>query len=404
MTPDPVTPRLKVLFLTHRLPYAPNRGDRTRSFHILRVLAEHADVSVVSLVHDADEAAQAYRVQAMARRVLLAPVPRLVNRLKAIIALTSSRSMTEVLLESPALRPALRQLIADDPPDVILAYCSSMARFAMEPELRRFPLVIDMVDADSAKWRAFAANRRWPASWIYRRESRALAVVEAQTMRHAHATVAVNAREVEHLRTLVPEARIEAVGVGVDLAGFSPPDPPASRPRVVFTGVMNYKPNEDGAIWITQVVWPWVRKSLPNAELRIVGASPSRRVRGLHDASQGVVVTGTVADVRPELWGAAVSVAPLHMARGVQNKVLEAVAAGLPCVVTQAVRAGLPDEVLSACLIEDTDQAFAAAIVRLLRMTPGQRRAMASPDFTALSWGRRLQPLLPLLHEAAASR
>jgi sugar transferase (PEP-CTERM/EpsH1 system associated) len=398
-----VPSRLNVLFLTQRLPYAPNRGDRVRAYHILKVLAGEADVTVASLVHDKAEAAESGRLEGLAKKTIVAPVSRWRGYLRAVAALPSSQPLTTALLDSSHLRRALRQLVSDRPPDVVLAYCSSMARFALESPLDRLPLVIDMVDADSAKWQALAGSASWPHRWVYKREARTLSGLEARAMRIAHATIAVNAREVDLLRELAPGERIETVQNGVDLSSFAPRDPPAASTRVVFCGVMNYEPNEMGARWIAREVWPLVRQKLPASELRIVGASPTQRVIALQSDAQGIVVTGSIADVRPELWAAAVAAAPLHTARGVQNKVLEAVAAGLPCVITSAVNAGLPAEITPACLIGDTPQAFAAALVSMLNRTPAERRAMASVDLAGLSWELKLQPLLSLLREAAST-
>lgn len=394
--------RLKVFFLTHRVPYAPNRGDRVRAYHMLHALAEHADVTLVSLAHDEDEAAAVDRIRDVVSRVAVVPVPRLANRLRALVALGSQDPLTTILLDSPALLPTVRQLVDTSAPDVVLAYCSSMSRPALDHPLRRYPLVLDMVDADSEKWKELSASHTGPMKWIYRREARTLSCLEARAMRAAYATVAVNAREVTLLKRTAPDARIEVVGLGVDLAGLAPPGPPAAAPRVVFTGVMNYEPNVAGAIWLAREVWPIVRRAIPAAELRIVGASPTRSVRNLHRMVGGIVVTGTVDDVRPELWNAAIAVAPLHVARGVQNKVLEALAARLPCVVTPNVLAGLPTEVLSACEPAPDAIGFANAMIRLLNRSPAERRTLADIDLSSLSWSAQLAPLIELLRSAAS--
>ena len=395
-------PRLHVLFLTHRLPFAPNRGDRTRAHHLLKLLARQTDVTLVSLVHSPEEATEAHRIEAFTRKIVMARVPSATRILHALRGLLTGQPLTTALLESRELGPRLDRLLTEDPPDVVLAYCSSMARFALEPRLRKFPLVIDMVDADSAKWLALSATRRWPMSWVYRREANALSKLERAAITAARATVAVNAREVEILGRLAPNARIEVVGVGIDLAALAPPNPPVATPRVVFSGVMNYEPNVAGAIWMARQIWPLVRRAVPSAELRIVGSTPVMSVRALQDQSSGIVVTGSLPDIRPELWGAAVAVAPLQTARGVQNKVLEAVAAGLPVVVTPEVAAGLPEEVMPAVRIAADPEQFAQHVVSLLQLAPDQRRAIAALDLSMMSWEKRMGPLLTLLHEAAA--
>jgi sugar transferase (PEP-CTERM/EpsH1 system associated) len=395
-------PRLRVLFLTHRLPYAPDRGDRVRSYHIVQNLAPQTDLTIVSLVHDAAEAAQVDRLNGLAR-IIVAPVPRLINHLRAALALASSEPVTCAMLSSPALGAAVRDLVKENPPDVVLAFCSSMAHAALKPPLDRFPLVIDMVDADSAKWAALSHSVAWPLSWIYRREARTLGAFEASAMRRAHTTLAVNDREAAVLKEGAPDARVQVVENGVDLKKFTPPASALLSPsrRVIFCGVMNYAPNEAGAIWLAREVWPRVRQMAPSAELRIVGASPTAKVRALADLTQAITVTGYLADVRSELWAAAVATAPVHISRGVQTKVLEAVAAGLPCVITSPVSEGLPDHVRPACRIADTAEGFASAIADWLRQSPTERQVLSRVDLSGLAWDRRLRPLLPLLEEAA---
>jgi sugar transferase (PEP-CTERM/EpsH1 system associated) len=395
--------RLRVLFLTHRLPYAPNRGDRIRAYYMLRALAAETDVALASLVHDAAEAGEANRLAQLTTETIVAAVPSIRNRIRALALLASSQPLTSSLLYSPAMQPALNRLVDANPPDVVLAYCSSMARVALEPPLDRFPLIIDMVDADSAKWQMLAAEAKPPLSWVFRREARTLADFEGRAMRQAYSTVAVNAREVKHLQRLAPDARIQVIENGVDLSTLAPPEKPATSSRVVFCGVMNYTPNEAGAIWLAREVWPQVRQLFPTAELRIVGAMPTTKVRALANSSLAISVTGSVPDVRPELWNAAVATAPLHLARGVQTKVMDAVAAGLPCVITSAVAGGLPEQILRACPVADSPEEFATKIVECLHRTPDERRAMAHVDLTDLAWERRLEPLLALVKEAARS-
>jgi glycosyltransferase involved in cell wall biosynthesis len=165
---------------------------------------------------------------------------------------------------------------------------------------------------------------------------------------------------------------------------------------------MNYGPNEEAARWLATRVWPEVLRRRPDARLQLVGSSPTGSVRAL--ASPTIEVTGAVADVKPYLWNAAVATAPLLTARGVQNKVLEAVAAGLPTVVTRIFDNGLPHEIRSGCSVAGTPQEFADAIVSFLAMPPGERRRRAaSADVASLSWTGRLAPFERILDEAAGS-
>jgi len=188
---------------------------------------------------------------------------------------------------------------------------------------------------------------------------------------------------------------------GVDAAALRPPDPPSPSQTVVFCGVMNYAPNEEGAVWFAREVWPLVRKVRPDARLELVGSFPTRRVHELVNAAAGIIVTGHVDDVRSHLWKAAVAAAPLQTARGVQNKVLEAVAAGLPAVVTPVVVDGIPPEVRPACVAADSAPAFADALSGLLSRSPRERRDLAArADVSSISWERRLAPVEAILTQA----
>jgi sugar transferase (PEP-CTERM/EpsH1 system associated) len=395
---------VRILFLTHRLPYAPNRGDRVRAYHMLRSLKTWANVDLLSLVHDEDEASHARDLQSLASTVTIVRVPRARNTLRSLLALPTSRPTTHTMLDAPDLAPAVGKIITEHRPELALAYCSGMARVALEPSLRAIPLVLDMVDVDSAKWAGLAATTAPPRSWVYAREARLLERFEDIAARHAFTTLVVTDKERQTLAAIAPGARIEVVQNGVDTASFRPPDDPASAPVVIFCGVMNYAPNEEGAIWLARSVWPFVRERRPDALLQLVGSHPTRAIHALADEQAGISVIGRVPDVQPYLWGAAVAAAPLRTARGVQNKVLEAVAAGLPTVVTPVVLEGLPADVLPACSVADGAEAFADAIVTLLSLAPAERRQRASQvDLTALSWERRIERLRPILEAAARS-
>ena len=396
---------MNVLFLSHRLPYSPNRGDRVRAFHLLRELSRWAQIDVIALAHDAEEASHAGDLKAVARSVVAARVPKALNLARAALALPSRRPTTHSLLASPEFDRAVDAVASTRRPDVVLAYCTGIAPAAFRTSLQNAPVVLDMVDVDSQKWASLSASSAPPRSWIYARESRVLAAFEADTSRRAAATLVVNDKERAALASIAPGARIHTVENGVDLAALRPSSPPAADPVVVFCGVMNYAPNVEGAVWLARDVWPLVRAGNPDARLEIVGANPTGAVQALDNPSAGIHVKGSVPDVRPHLWGAAVSAAPLHTARGIQNKVLEAVAAGLPVVVTPAVMEGLPSEVKVACTEAQTPEAFAAALVSRLALSPEGRRELAGrAALDALTWDRRLADLQVLFAEAAARR
>lgn len=394
---------MRVLFLTHRLPYPPNRGDRIRSFQLLSHLATAAEVDLLSLVHSDEEEVLASELRTLAARTEVVRVPRLRTLLKAAASLPGTVPLTHVLLDGPAIGPALERLVRPTPPDVVLAYCSGMARLAVSAPLDRVPLVLDMVDVDSAKWQSLSQTARGPMRWIYAREARLLSAFERTVTARAKTTFVVNERERASMLTVNPSAHVSVLSNGIDVERFRPHAPEGRTPDVVFCGVFNYEPNVQAALWLADEVWPLVREVRPDATLSLVGMDPTRAIRALA-TRDGIRVTGTVPDVRPYLWRATLSVAPLMVARGLQNKVLEAVAADLPCVITPQVADGLPPAVLAACRVASSARAFADGILGLLGATADHRAAMVrGAGLEQLTWATQLKTVIRILDEARRS-
>jgi sugar transferase (PEP-CTERM/EpsH1 system associated) len=391
---------VNVLFLTHRLPYAPNRGDRIRAHFLLRVLSAKATIRVVSLVHDEAEASHMGDLAPFASSTHIARVNGLRNRVRSVLAMPGQRPTTHTMLDSPELDAAIAAATREQP-DVVLAYCSGMARLAMSGSLRSYPCVLDMVDVDSEKWKALAAVSSAPLSWVYRREARVLRQFEADATAFASSTMVVTTRERDSLCEISPTAHIEVVPNGVDVEGLRPTSAPLASTEVVFCGVMNYAPNERAARLLVEDVWPLVRTRRPDATLSLVGSNPTRAVEAFASVRAGISVTGSVPDVRPYLWKAAIAVAPIVTARGIQNKVLEAVAAGLPTIVTPNIMDSLPDEIRPACVSADSPQAIADAIVAQLNRSPAERRATAErASVGSIGWEHQLAPVSTLLEQA----
>lgn len=395
---------MKLLVLTHRLPYAPNRGDRIRAFHMLRELSRSAEVRLVSLAHDAIEADATDALREMGIQVWTARVPTVRNAIRALASLGTSQPLTHVLLDSPHLAGAVRSATEDWEPDAVFVYCTGIAPAALAPPLANVPRVIDFVDVDSMKWASLGASSRPPRSWIFRREAKHLGAFEATAAASARVNIVVNERERDALLRICPSANVVVIPNGVDVEAFKNVEPPANNHAVIFTGVFDYGPNVEGAMWLAQEVWPHVRASIPDAHLRLVGANPVRSIRALPRHDPSIEVTGSVRDTRPYLWDSAMAAAPLFTARGIQNKVLEAVAGSLPVVVTSPVWDGLPGEVRPACRLADDAPSFAAAIVELLSLSPAARsRLAARAALEPLAWRLRLDPLAGVIARAAGS-
>jgi sugar transferase (PEP-CTERM/EpsH1 system associated) len=369
---------------------------------MLHHLREHAEVELVSLAHDEEEASHLDEVKAFVTRATALRIPRFGSGVNAAMALLTKRPLTHALLDAPGMTATLRRICDTNPPDVVFAYGSGMARFAMQPPLDRIPLVLDFVDVDSCKWRDMAAAGTPPKSWIYKREAATLGAFEARASRRAVTSLVVNAREAANARQLSPSANVKVLANGVELDRLRPMSPPTPNPRVVFCGVMSYEPNAEGMTWFVRYVWPLVRAACPDATLAVVGPDPSSAFQSLCGSDPSITVTGRVPDVRDWLWESAVGIAPLHIARGVQNKALEAIAAGLPIVITDAVAGGLPADAALASFVANTPEGFANHILDLLARSPQQRRAIAaSADCSGLTWARTLEPFRQILESAA---
>jgi glycosyltransferase involved in cell wall biosynthesis len=276
-----------------------------------------------------------------------------------------------------------------------------MARFALEPPLAGRPHVLDMVDVDSMKWKRLGAETSGPRGWVYRREAVTLRQFEARAVRSAHSTLVVSERERDDLLQIEAGAAIHVIPPGIELDAFAPPSKPVESAVVVFCGVMNYVPNEEGVRWFAEHIWPRIRAARADARFIIVGSDPTDAIRSLAARDSSIEVAGRVAEVQPYLWKSAVSVAPLRLSRGMQTKVLEAIAAGLPVVTVPAVFAGLPADVRAGCVTADQPADFADAVLRLLAATPDERRRHAAQArLDALQWRELARPLEGILKAA----
>ena len=335
----------RILYVTHRVPYPPDRGDRIRTWNVLKFLAGRASVDLACL---ADEPASDDTLQEL-RKVTnqLAVVPhsgggRYVH---GAFSMLRGRTMTEGLFESPALTSVLRAWSRRTTYDAVLASSSGVARYLFPPcinaDTKRW---VDLIDVDSQKWLDYSRAASFPMSLVYRTEGRRLRTVECRLAAACDRLLVVSEAERDLFRAFCPTDLIAAVSNGVDSAYFSPQPGTASEAHsCAFVGVMNYKPNADAAIWFAQHVWPQIRERYPDTRFYVVGKSPTPEVRGLQ-AIGGIEVTGSVPDVRPWLMRATCAVVPLQIARGVQNKVLEAMACGRPVICSPEPLKGLTAE------------------------------------------------------------
>ncbi|MBY8827085.1 TIGR03087 family PEP-CTERM/XrtA system glycosyltransferase [Hephaestia mangrovi] len=393
-----------MLFLAHRVPYPPNRGDKIRSYHLLRHIAAHARVHLIAF---ADDPADRGHDAALSR---LAASHRVVDRTRgtaraAAAALAGGEPVSLTAFASRDLADAVEKTLATHEIDTIFVFSGQMAQYVPKD----FPgrVVMDFVDMDSAKFAAYAQDARGPRRWMMAREARLLGAFERRVAARADASLFVSAAEAALFRAHGGGDAL-AIGNGIDTAFFDPAADFARvehpQPLIVFTGQMDYRPNVDAVDRFARRILPLVRDTVPDARFAIVGRKPDPRVKAL-GGLPGISVTGEVADVRGWLAAASVVVAPLQLARGVQNKVLEAMAMARPVVASAAAAEGIDHD--GAIRVATDAPSLAAEVVRLI----DDRAAAAALGAAARArvidhygWDARLAALDPVMGFAASAR
>lgn len=391
-----------LLFLAHRIPYPPDKGDKIRSWHMLRHLTENWRVHLGAFVDDPADWAHVGVLKEICADVCLRPLSPRTGKLRSLTGLATGKALTLPYYQDAVLERWVRARLGGGIGAVVV-YSSAMAQFVMGAHgVRR---VMDFVDIDSDKWRQYAPTKPWPLSWLYAREGRKLLAWERRVATAFDASLFVSEAEAMDFRRLAPESarKVGHFNNGVDTEYFSPDhvlDSPFQEgaPSLVFTGAMDYWPNVDAVAWFAQSVLPLVRRVVPQVRFHIVGSRPGAAVQGL--AGEGVVVTGRVPDVRPYLAHAAMVVAPLRIARGIQNKVLEGMAMGKAVLATPQALEGIAAQADTEVLVAEDAGAQAETVLRLLRepavaasVGAAARRRVAA-DY---AWGPNLARLDALL-------
>jgi sugar transferase (PEP-CTERM/EpsH1 system associated) len=398
----------KILYLVHRLPYPPNKGDKVRSYHLLRHLAERHQVYLGTFVDDPDDEQHVDTLRQWCADVHAVRLHPLRARISSLAGLLGQGALTLRYYRSADLRHWVDQTLARESIGTAVVFSSSMAQYA---EGRKgLQMLVDFVDVDSAKWTAYADRHPWPMSRLYLREGQALLTYERKIACQSERAFFVTEAEVGLFSSLAPECahRLQVVGNGVD-ADFFCPDPARESPfaaselPLVFTGAMDYWPNIDAVQWFVAEMLPRLRDSWPNARFHIVGRSPSAAVRAL--ASEAVNVTGTVPDVRPFLQHAAAVVAPLRLARGIQNKVLEAMAMARPVVAAGQcvgpIHATPGVHLLAATAAQDYVESV-ASVLRDRKQAIELGDAARAYVLARFGWAPRLAPLIDLAARGAS--
>lgn len=402
----------EILFLAHRVPFPPDRGDKIRSHHLLKALAALAPIHVGTFGENAHDMAQRDELCRIAKTHLLTERKRPLA-LAGAQALLSRKPVSLTAFDQAEMRRFIAKTLKNHPIDTIFVFSGQMGQFVPDDFSGR--VITDLCDVDSAKFEAYAAAGRRP--WLNRREADLLRIEEARLARRSDTTLLISKNEADLLRIRMvdtSETDIRALGNGIDADFFDPgkvgsqPDlDEGDDPQIVFTGQMDYAPNVEAVQWAIANIMPPLRKLYPRARLHIVGRAPTTSLRSMH-GENGVRIWGEVPDVRPYLKSADLVLVPLLIARGVQNKVLEAMAMSRPVVLTSEAATGIEAKDGEHFSVSSAVPELMVSKVDSLLRNPGHARAMgtAARKFVIESkgWSAVLEPLAKIVGRDNGSR
>lgn len=359
-----------LIFISHRIPYPPDKGEKIRGYHLITHLAKSYRVHLGCLIDDPGDWEHVAYLRTICAEVAAFGIDRRMQKLKALARLRPGRPLMLDYYFHPGLRRWVDRTAAREPVEILYIFCAAMAPYALH--LERGSRVLDMVDVDSQKWALYAQKARGPMRRLWDREARTLLAFERHAALACDPTFFVTEAEMQLFAALAPETadRLTWIENGVDSDRFSPTVAFASPysgvgPHLVFTGSMDYWPNADAVIWFVEQVLPRLRTRLMDVQFHVVGNNPGPEVKRLARHA-GVAVTGRVPDTRPYIAHADVSVCPLRMARGIQNKVLEAMALGRPVIASPQAFEGIRATAGRDLLVAENADEMARAIVAVV--------------------------------------
>ena len=354
---------MRILFLAQRVPYPPNRGDRITTYHEIRLLSRQHQVHVAALSDSVEEAAGVEPLREICASVDVAVLPGWRSKVQAMAVAASPLPLTLPFYYSPQLAAKVAWRVATSGIDLIHVFSSSMAQYV--DWCGHLPRVMQFADLDSIKWRQMSKMNSWPKSWVYGAEATRLLWYERSIARRYQKCMVVTEEERQEMQHFIPGVNSAVAANGVDIDYFAPTGEEPEEDHMVFVGVMDYFPNEEGMEFFCQEVLPVIQKSRPAAKITIVGARPSERVLALRSIP-GVAVTGPVDDIRPYMARASLAVVPLRLARGVQNKVLEAMSMGMATLCSEAAFRGIEAVEGEHGVVADEPDELASKAIELL--------------------------------------
>lgn len=365
---------MKILFVCHRLPFPPNRGGKIRPFNMIQHLSRKHEVVVASLAETEQELRDGAGLEKHCAEVIAELLPKPVRWRQACMALFTQEPSSVAYFRSKELHRKVQHKLREQKMDCVIVHCAFVAQYVIgwEGGFRW----LDYGDLDSGKWAEYGEHRSFPLSLGYRLEAEKLRKYETTLAALFHQCTVTTQGELDMYASLGASTPCGVIPNGVDASYFSRPVQGTENSRVIaFLGRMDYYPNIDGILYFSQNILPIIQKTIPDATLRVIGSNPSLRIRELAHIP-GVTVTGHVPDVRPFLADAAVAIAPLRLARGTQNKILESMAMGIPVIATPQAAKGISAIAGKHLLVADGPEAFAKQVIDVLQ-TRELRRSLS---------------------------
>ena len=403
--------RPALLFLCQRLPFPPNKGEKITSFNIVRHLGQRFDVHVGTFIDTPEDVPEIERLRPYCASLHVESIVKPWAWVPAALRWLGGLPLSFALFRAAGLKAYVREVIARHQPVAIITHSSNISDYALMPTARRTLRILHFADVDSEKFAAYTMHVKGWKRHLFALEARRVRAAETRLSAGADAIAFVSDEEAALFRTVVNTggARIVTIANGVDAEAFDP-GKPWPRPAwgvgsaFVFTGAMDYQPNIDAVVWFADEVLPAIRAVHSQAQFAIVGMNPAPSVKAL-TSRPGVLVTGRVPDIRPYLAHATAVVAPLRIAQGIQNKVLEGLAMGRPTIVSTRALTGIGTADVTPVIVADSADEWIAASLRLLddSASAAALAARARPFvIDHFSWAARLRPLDALLHSACS--
>ncbi len=370
-----------ILFIAHRIPYPPNKGDKIRSYNELKYLAQRHEVDLLCLADEPGDLKYKTDLEVICRRVEVFPLNKQIAKIKGLFSLVFGQTISVAYFRQRVMQQQVDCWLQENNYDAIFCFSSTMADYVFRSKVfsslsLRPKLIMDFCDVDSDKWLQYAAEARFPMNFVYRCENRRLADYERRVYETFDHTVLISTAEANLFQRICPDiGKLTVIPNGVDYEYF---DSQKSKlgdqhkgSSLVFTGAMDYHANIDGVVWFCKEIWPTLKTEFPDLSFYIVGSNPMSEVKEL-EKIDGVTVTGFVDDIREYYQLADVCVVPLRLARGVQNKVLEAMAMGKAVVTTSKANAGIQAANNEQLQLADTADEFIQAVRSLLKDLPSR--------------------------------